>query len=113
MWDNNQMVGNSNNTIGIYDLRVRYFMFIHDPDLVPFNVLPNFNIFKRYEWCYRYCWDIFPNLQVCISILLDLTNQVSYVLSELKLTGRCVWSLFTHYKAFVAPTIMLEKLSQQ
>ena len=25
-------------------------MFIHDPDLVPFNVLPNFNIFKRYEW---------------------------------------------------------------
>ena len=24
-------------------------MFIHDPDLVPFNVLPNFNIFKRYE----------------------------------------------------------------
>ena len=36
----------------------------------------------------------FSNLQVCISILLDLTNQVSYVLSELKLTGRCVWSLF-------------------
>ena len=28
-------------------------MFIHDPDLVPFNVLPNFNIFKRYEWCYE------------------------------------------------------------
>ena len=59
MLDNNRMVGNSNNTnfverfcvIGIYDLRVRYFMFIHDPDLVPFNVLPNFNIFKRYEWC--------------------------------------------------------------
>ena len=24
-------------------------MFIHDPDLVPFNVLPNFNIFKRYD----------------------------------------------------------------
>ena len=23
-------------------------MFIHDPDLVQFNVLPNFNIFKRY-----------------------------------------------------------------
>ena len=38
----------------------------------------------------------FPNLQVCISILLDLTNQVSYVLSELILTGRCVWSLFGH-----------------
>ena len=41
MLDNNRMVGNSNNTnfvekifcdIGIYDLRVRYFMFIHDPD---------------------------------------------------------------------------------
>ena len=24
-----------------------------------------------------------------------------------------VWSLFTHYKAFVAPTIMHEKLFQQ
>ena len=24
-----------------------------------------------------------------------------------------VWSLFTHFKAFVAPTIMHEKLSQQ
>ena len=59
MLDNNRMVGKSNNTnfveqfcdIEIYDLRVRYFMFIHDPDLVPFNVLPNFNIFKRYECC--------------------------------------------------------------
>ena len=28
--------------------------------------------------------------------LVNLTNQVSYVLSELKLTGRCVWSLFGH-----------------
>ena len=26
-------------------------MFIHDPDVVPFNFSPNFNIFKRYERC--------------------------------------------------------------
>ena len=75
-------------------------MYIHDPDLVPFNVLSNFNIFKRYEWLrkryYRYCWDNFPNLEGCICILLDLTDQVPYVLCEVKLTGRCVWSLFGH-----------------
>ena len=30
------------------------------------------------------------------SVYQHLVNQVSYVLSELKLTGRCVWSLFGH-----------------
>ena len=25
-------------------------MFLYDPDLVPFNGLPNLNLFKKYEW---------------------------------------------------------------
>ena len=33
--------------IGIYYWKVRYFMFLYDPDLVPFNGLPNVNPFQE------------------------------------------------------------------
>ena len=85
-------------------------MFLYDSDFVLFNRLPNFNIFQEIwvllRWRYKhYCSDNFQNLPGCIRNLLYLTYQVSYVLCEIKLSGRCVWSLFTHYIAFEASTI--------
>ena len=62
-------------------------MFLYDPNLVPFNGLPNLNIFQEIlvalRWRYkRYCWDNFQNLRGYIRILLDHTYQVSYVLCD-------------------------------
>ena len=62
-------------------------MFLYDPDLVPFNGLPNSNLFQEISvalrWQYKcYGWDNFQNLPGCIRILLVLTYQVSYVICD-------------------------------
>ena len=33
--------------IRIYYWKVKYFMYLYDPDLVPFNGLPNLNLFQE------------------------------------------------------------------